>query len=85
MADRTDANPLIAAAVSRLMRERGLTLEAVVDATGITYGTLHRRLSNVGKTFDLDELARIARLLDMSLTALITYAEAAEPAEPVSA
>jgi transcriptional regulator with XRE-family HTH domain len=82
MADQTDANPLIAAAVSQLMKERGLTLEAVVDATGISYGTLHRRLRDVGKAFDLDELTQIARLLDVSLGALITYAEALEPVAP---
>lgn len=78
MAHQNDTTAAIASAVSAALKARGIKLEDVVDATGISYGTLWRRLNGVGKAFDLDELALIARLLDMDLGALITYGEATQ-------
>jgi predicted transcriptional regulator len=67
----------VAASVSALLRDRAITHEDAAERTGIPYRTLRRRLSGVGKGFDIDELAKIARLLDIDVAALITYAEAA--------
>jgi hypothetical protein len=68
---------LIAAAVSARLRESRIPQRTVSAKTGIPMTTLVRRLAGHGKAFDINELARIAALLDVSVAALITYAEAA--------
>lgn len=66
----------IAESVRALLAERGITIEQASERTDIEYRTMRRRLSGQGKAFDIKELAQIARLLDVSITALITFAEA---------
>lgn len=78
MADQTDANPLIAAAVSRLLREKGIAQRDAADRAGIAFTTFRRRITGAS-AFDIDELTGLCRVLDVSLAALITYAESAEP------
>lgn len=74
-----DDSGRIAASVAGLLRERGISHEAAAEQTGIPYRTLRRRLADNGKPFDMAELGAIARLLDMSIAALITYADSCEP------
>lgn len=73
----TPESRAVSASVSALLKDRDITHEAAAERTGIPYRTLRRRLAGVGKGFDIDELAAIARLLDVDVAALITYAEAA--------
>lgn len=79
MAHPNDDKTRVAHAVSAMLRDRRISREAAAEQTGIPYRTLRRRLDGIGKGFDIDELAKIAKLLDVSITALITYADAAEP------
>ena len=74
-----DDSGRIAASVAGLLRERGISHEAAAEQTGIPYRTMRRRLADNGAPFDVAELGKIARLLDVSIAALITYADAAEP------
>lgn len=74
-----DDSGRVAACVSELLRERGIKHEDAAELTGIPYRTLRRRLDNSGKPFDMAELGKVCRLLDISVGALMTYAEACEP------
>lgn len=74
MATPNDDSRRISASVSEALRDAGLAQRFVADETGIPMTTLGRSLTG-RRAFDTDELALISRLLDMSITALITYAD----------
>ena len=78
MALPNDDKQRVADAVTAMLRDRDITHEVAADRTGIPYRTLRRRLAGIGKAFDIDELAALGAMLDVSITALITYAEATE-------
>lgn len=67
----------IARAVNARLQTAGIAQRKVSEATGIPMTSLVRRLTGRAP-FDIDQLARIARLLDVSVAALITYAEHTE-------
>ena len=68
----------IAQAVNARLQSAGIPQLAVSEQTGIPMTTFVRKIT--GKSpFDIDELGAIAALLDVSVAALITYAEHAEP------
>jgi hypothetical protein len=67
----------IARAVNARLRDAGIPQREASERTGIPMTSFVRRIT--GKhPFDIDELAAIAGLLDVSVAALITYAEHAE-------
>jgi DNA-binding Xre family transcriptional regulator len=74
-----DSSGRVAACVVELLRDRGISHEDAADRTGIPYRTLRRRLANSGKPFDMNELGKVCGLLDLSIGALMTYADACEP------
>jgi Helix-turn-helix. len=67
----------VAAAVSAALDHAGIKPHAAAAATGIPRTTLERRLSGIGKAFDLDELSLLANLLDISVIDLIEPRDAA--------
>lgn len=73
MAPNEDHKERVADAVAAMLRDKGISHETAADRTGIPYRTLRRRLAGHGKAFDIDELAQIARLLGVTITALITH------------
>jgi predicted transcriptional regulator len=70
-----DTTKAVATTVTRLLAEAGIPQREASARTGIPMTTLYRRLSG-NAAFDVDELARIGRLLDVSVAAIVTHAEA---------
>ena len=73
----TAARRNIARAVNARLQAAGISQRHVSEQTGIPMTSFVRRITG-RKAFDIDELARIAALLDCSVAALITYAEHTE-------
>ena len=65
----------IADTIRDRMAEQGLSQRDLSDAALIPLATLSRRLNAGGKTFDMAELAAIARVLGTTVTDIIRTAE----------
>jgi predicted XRE-type DNA-binding protein len=67
----------IAQAVNAHLQTAGISQRAAAEQTGIPMTSFVRRITG-RQAFDVDQLAKIAALLDVSVAALITYAEHTE-------
>lgn len=67
----------IALAVNAKLRDAGIAQRAASEQTGIPMTSFVRRITG-RKAFNIEELAKLAHLLDVSVAALITYAENTE-------
>lgn len=73
----TAARLNIARAVNARLQAAGISQRHVSEQTGIPMTSFVRRITG-RKAFDIEELAKVAALLDCSVAALITYAEHTE-------
>lgn len=65
----------LAAAVTGALAEAGVSRLEASERTGIPRSTLYRKCDGIGKAFDADELARLAALLGVTVSALVARAE----------
>jgi len=70
MDTRTDTDQAVAEVVASALREAGVAQRDAAERTGIPMTTLRRRLTG-HSSFTMSELARIAALLDTTVTALL--------------
>lgn len=69
MADPTTTEQ-VAQHVTQKVKESGVTVTWLCEATGIPRTTMHRRLSGLA-AFDINELERIAKALRVPTAALV--------------
>lgn len=64
----------VAAEISRLLEERGMSGNALAKATGIPQTSISGKLRGVSP-FDLDDLQAICGALDVDVTDLLSWAQ----------
>jgi transcriptional regulator with XRE-family HTH domain len=64
----------VSAEVRRLLEERGMSGNQLAKAAGLEQTTVARKLRGV-RTFDLDDLAAIAPVLEVTAAELVEWAQ----------
>ena len=72
----TDTTSGIARTVSAALREAGIAQRDAAARTGIPLSTLSRRLTGVGKAFDVAELEAIANICGVRVSDFFTSSAA---------
>lgn len=67
----------IADEVRAAMADKRISQRDLAQATGLPLVTLNRRLTGVSKPFDVEELARVAGALGLSVVEIVLRAERA--------
>lgn len=65
-----------AAAISSAASSAGVSMREIASRTGIAYTTLWRKMRGLA-SFTVEDIARIASVLNVAPTALVRFAEAA--------
>ena len=68
------AKPPLTQSIETAMKAAGLSEVALCEKAGIARTTFRRHMAT-GDTFDLRQLAGVARALDMKVSALLAHAE----------
>jgi transcriptional regulator with XRE-family HTH domain len=72
----TSSSEAAVVVIKQLLNARSMTVTQLAEATGISYGTLHRRLTGFS-AMTLPELNVIANVLGRSASAILASAEQA--------